>query len=131
MKDSTSSAEPVDSAALRKLLAGVARAGGTHTYQQVAQALGLEPPQTIHRLTVALESLMDEDAAAGRPLLAAVVVSRTREGLPAPGFFAHARRLDRHNGPEKGPQAAAFHAAELAAVREYFGGNEGTANERE
>lgn len=121
MTNSSSNADPVDLAALRDLLTDIARAGETRTYQQVAQALGLEPPQTIHRLTVALERLMTEDAAAGRPLLAAVVVSRTREGLPAPGFFAHVRQLGRHDGPEKGPEAGAFHAAELAAVHEHHG----------
>lgn len=118
---SSGNVDPVDLAALRDLLTGIARAGETRTYQQVAQALNLEPPQTIHRLTVALERLMSEDAAADRPLLAAVVISRTREGLPAPGFFAHARKLDRYDGPEKGPEAAAFHAAELAAVHGHHG----------
>lgn len=121
----------MDPSALRAELTAVARAGETRTYQQVAQALGLEPPQTIHRVAVALERLMEEDAAAGHPLLAAVVVSRTRDGLPAPGFFAHARNLGRYDGPEQGPQAAAFHAAELAAVHECFKESGGTANERE
>lgn len=110
----------VDPGALRGLLEDSARAGATRTYQQVATALGLEPPQTIHRVAVALEHLMSEDAAAGRPLLATVVVSRTRDGLPAPGFFAHARALGRYAGPDTGPEAAAFHAEELAAVRAYY-----------
>lgn len=113
----SNNADPVDLAALRALLTDIARVGETRTYQQVAQALNLEPPQTIHRLTVALERLMDEDVTAGRPLLAAVVISRTRDGLPAPGFFAHARKLGRYNGPEKGSEAAAFHKAELALVQ--------------
>jgi len=56
------------------------------TYQTLAKALGLSPPNTIHQLTVALESLIEEDAAAARPLIAALVVSKTRGGLPAPGF---------------------------------------------
>ena len=112
----------IDFAALGALREEIARAGTTRTYQQVATALGLEPPHTIHRLAMALERLMSEDAAAGRPLLAAVVVSRTRAGLPAPGFYAHARALGRYEGPETGPQAAAFHADELAAVHSYYGG---------
>jgi hypothetical protein len=62
---------------------------------------------------------MAEDAAAGRPLLAALVISRTRDGLPAPGFFARARALGRYDGSERGPDAAAFHAAELAAVHDF------------
>lgn len=118
---STSSTE-VDGAALRAVLEDIATRAETRTYQQVAVAAGIEPPQSIHRLTRALERLMDEDAAAGRPLLAVVVVSRTRQGLPAPGFFAHAHRLGRYQGPERGPAAADFHDRELAAVHERYAG---------
>lgn len=113
----------IDREALRDLLMQLAERGETRTYREIAQALALQPPRTIHRLTVALERLMDQDAAAGRPLLAAVVVSRTRGGLPAPGFFAHASTLGRYHGPMRGPEAAAFHATELAAAREVFGNN--------
>lgn len=65
---------------------------------------------------------MEEDAAAGRPLLAAVVVSRTRQGLPAPGFFAKARELGCYDGPEQGPAAASWHRRTLAALRAAPGG---------
>lgn len=118
---STSSAE-VDDAALRAVLEGIAARAQTRSYQQVAAAAGIEPPQSIHRLALALERLMAADTAAGRPLLAAVVVSRTRQGLPAPGFFAHARELGRYAGPERGPAAADFHTSELAAVHERYSG---------
>lgn len=64
------------------------------TYQQVAKALGLEPPRTIQRVAKATEQLMDEDVAAGRPMMAALVVSR-RDDLPAEGFFEHAVALGR------------------------------------
>ncbi|MGM0544059.1 MAG: hypothetical protein ACQERP_09310 [Pseudomonadota bacterium] len=64
------------------------------TYQQVARALGLEPPRTIQRVAQAIEQLMDEDVAAGRPMIAALVVSR-RNDLPAEGFFEHAVALGR------------------------------------
>ena len=102
---------------LRSFLAPIAARGEARTYQQVAAGLGLRPPNTIHRLALALEALMAEDAAAGRPLLAAVVVSRTRAGLPAPGFFARARELGRYAGPDSGAQAAAWHAAERRALQ--------------
>jgi len=117
----------VDREALRSLLETAAAEGETRTYQQVARSLGLQPPNTIHRVALALEDLMAEDVAADRPLLAAIVISRTREGLPAPGFFARARTLGRYDGPERGNEAAAFHAAELAAVLEWWG----TTNEHE
>jgi hypothetical protein len=65
------------------------------TYRDLAHALGLRPPQTIHRLAMALETTMYEDAAAGRPLIAALVVSKTGRGLPQEGFFALAAALGR------------------------------------
>jgi len=113
----------VDTDSLRATLERIAAAGETRTYREVAIALALEPPQTIHRLTVALERLMEEDAAAGRPLLAAVVVSRAGPGLPADGFFAQARELGRYDGPETGPRTATFHKEELAAVHALYGGS--------
>src|SRR3546814_11226642 len=54
---------------------------------------------------------------AGRPLLAAVVVSARRGGVPAPGFFRLAAELGLYFGPESGPQAALFPAMELQRVR--------------
>ena len=62
------------------------------TYQQLAAALGLTPPGTIQRVAQALETLMQEDAAQGRPMIAALVVSR-RTSLPASGFFELAVEL--------------------------------------
>src|SRR3984957_5380916 len=57
------------------------------TYQELAKALQISPPQSIHQVTEALERLMEEDAAADRPLIAALAISKARGGLPAPGFF--------------------------------------------
>lgn len=113
---------PVDALALSAYLERVAREGRTVTYQEAALALALEPPQTIHRLVMALEESMTADAAAGRPLRAAVVVSRVGRGVPAEGFFAHARALGRYDGPDAGEVARAFHARELAAVHERAAG---------
>ncbi|MGE4072422.1 MAG: hypothetical protein AB7E72_14725 [Lysobacterales bacterium] len=86
------------------------------TYQVLAQRLQLKPPHSIHRLVQALELCMHEDAAAGRPFIAARVISRARGGLPAPGFFALATVLGRHGGAETGPGAEAFHQAQLRAL---------------
>ena len=71
---------------VRRLLEAAPEGSLPVTYQQLAAALGLTPPRTIQRVAKALETLMREDAAQGRPLIAALVVSR-RSGLPAPGFF--------------------------------------------
>ena len=101
---------------VRTHLVTTAVQGTPVTYQAVARALALAPPNTIHQLTEALEFLMGEDAANGDPFIAALVISRTRGGLPAPGFFERARALGRFDGDAAGPEAWAFHAAELHAA---------------
>ena len=86
------------------------------TYRDVAKAMLLSPPQTIHQVTEALEQLMAEDAAADCPFIAAIVISKWRGGLPAPGFFDCAARLGRFVGDATGPDARAFHVAEFNAA---------------
>jgi hypothetical protein len=93
------------------------------TYQELAKALQSLPPRSIHRVTEALERLMEEDAAADRPFIAALAISKARGGLPAPGFFDCARRLGRFAGDPDGQDAWSFHAAELNAVFVRWGGS--------
>lgn len=90
------------------------------TYKDLANALDLSPPNTIHQLTVALECLIEEDAAAARPLIAALVVSKSRGGLPAPGFFDCARRVGRLEGDPSEPESAAFYATEFNKAVEFW-----------
>lgn len=78
------------------------------SYGKLAEALGVRPPHAIGRVARALETTMREDAAAGRPFAAALVVGRARGGLPARGFFDLARSLGR--GPAAGEDDRAFHA---------------------
>jgi len=86
------------------------------TYQQLADRLGLQPPHTIHRVVLALEYTMVEDAKADQPFVAALVISRARSGMPAPGFFDLAKRLGRHQGEQRGPTARSFHSEQMSAV---------------
>ncbi len=79
---------------LRELLRGLPDDAVPITYQQAAERLGLVPPRTIQRVALALEALMREDAAAGRPMVAVLVVSR-RDELPRQGFFDLAVELGR------------------------------------
>jgi hypothetical protein len=79
---------------LRELLEDLPEGRLPITYQQAAEALGLTPPRTIRRVALALETLMREDAAAGHPMIAALVVSRRGE-LPQQGFFDLAVELGR------------------------------------
>ncbi|WP_152485395.1 hypothetical protein [Halomonas sp. THAF5a] len=83
------------------------------TYQQAAEAMGLAPPRIIQRVAQALEALMREDATAGRPLIAALVVSRRGE-LPRAGFFELAVALGRL--PADPAEHAAAYRRERARV---------------
>jgi len=90
------------------------------TYQALARDLEFRPPNTIHQLTVVLERLMTEDAIEGRPMIAALVVSKARRDLPGPGFFDCATRIGRFSGDPTGPEAAAFFAAEAKAAAAFW-----------
>ena len=108
---------------LRDYLIESAVQGDPITYRELAHALALEPPRTIHRVTEALEELMHEDAVAGRPFIASLAISKIRGGLPAPAFFACARRLGRFVGDEGASDARAFYASEFNAAVAFWGGD--------
>jgi hypothetical protein len=109
--------------AVRAFLESLAKRRIPTTYQELAKALQIVPPHSIQRVTEALERLMEADAAANRPFIAALVISKARGGLPAPGFFDCARRLGRFAGNPDGQDAWSFHAAELNAVFARWGGS--------
>ena len=115
--------DPGDPAPTRDLLRAnlrmVAALGATITYHEAARGIGLAPPHVIHSVAMLLEELMDEDAAAGRPFIAAMVTSRARDGVPAPGFFEAAARLGRFRGDPWSAEAMAWHAAELALAHAF------------
>ena len=92
-----------------------------HDVQRAADRLGLEPQQTIHRVGEALETLMEDDVAAGRPMLAALCVSKTRSGIPGRGFFLKAQVFGVFSGDPTGPEARAFHVDELQRVLSFYG----------
>lgn len=83
------------------------------TYRDLAVRLEMTGSHTIHRLTDLLEETMREDHAAGRPLRAASVVSRTSGNLPQRGFFQLLRELGLYNGSEDGADAQAAHRNQL------------------
>jgi Fe-S cluster biogenesis protein NfuA len=89
------------------------------SYGALARALGLWMPGSVGKVTAALETTMREDAAAGRPFIAARAVSRARTGLPGKGFFDLARALAR--GPEEGESEREFHARELGRADKTIG----------
>jgi hypothetical protein len=90
-------------------------------YRDIASVLEVRPPNTIHQVTDALERLMEEDAAADRPFIAALAVSGTLGDLPRRGFFDCAGRLGRFAGDPEGEDARSYHASELTAAFAYWG----------
>lgn len=97
---------------LRSVLERACRERRTLTYLQAADAVDVPPPHRIHKLARLVEILLKQDVDAGRAPLAALVVSRTRSGLPAPGFFERAARL----GIFDGEDPAGFHAQMLESL---------------
>lgn len=84
------------------------------TYGAMARALGYWAPGSVARITRALEETMREDAAAGRPFIAARAVSKGAEKISAQGFFDLARALGA--GPEVGETEQGFHARQIKAI---------------
>ena len=78
---------------LRARLMELAALGQTISYGDLARELDLPAP-SIATLTAMLETLMEQDAAAERPFLAAVMAGRLGDGMPSLGFFEKAAELD-------------------------------------
>jgi hypothetical protein len=75
---------------LESRLAALAAAGETISYGALARDLGLRMAD----LTRELETLMETDAATGKPFRAALLHQRlSADHLPAPGFFQKAAEL--------------------------------------
>lgn len=101
--------------ALKGRLVDMAAHGQTITYGDLARDLALPAP-TIATLTQMLEVLMEQDAAAGRPFLAAVMAGRLGDGLPSLGFFEKAALLDANITADP----AAFVTGQRAALWAFY-----------
>ena len=99
--------------ALCAALARLAQDRRCASYGALAAELGLNGPGRIAHLTSQLEALMEQDAARGHPLRAALVIGRVSNGLPARGFFDKAQALGYDVSDPAG-----FHSAQLAALYE-------------
>ena len=106
---------------LRSTLIGLARCNRTVTYRDLAILANIPAPHSIHRLTALLEDLIREDADAGRPLLAALATSRSRERIPGRGFFCLISSLGLYDGPDDGPTARDYHRDEVEMAWAYWG----------
>lgn len=106
---------------LRRVLVAMAREQTTVTYRDLCELADIPGPCRIQRITDLLEQIVQEDLAADVPLLAAVAISRSPTGIPQRGFFQLLQKLGRYDGPDDGPDAAAFHRDELELAWAYWG----------
>jgi hypothetical protein len=95
-------------ARLRALLLDCALAGKTIPSPDLAAQAGAEPAA----LPAHLETLIREDHAAGRPLLAALAVGKDPDGASTHSFFATLRTIGRYDGQSEGPEAREWLALE-------------------
>ena len=79
------------------------------SYAELAECAQVPSPHRIHKLTMWLERLIDNEHQSAKPLRAAWVVSRQREQIPAPGFFMKCRAIGLYDGPVNDAKAKAFH----------------------
>lgn len=98
---------------IRAHLCEIAQTAQPISHHAFAKRLELSPPNTIHELTVALDQLNGEDVAADQPLIAALVVSKAKAGLPVRGFFEYTKENGLFDGDVSGPDASVFHEVEL------------------
>ncbi|TXR53601.1 hypothetical protein [Reinekea thalattae] len=114
----------IDTNAVRKTLVSYAKQATTIDYKSLCQQLGIEPPQSIQKVTALLEACQEDDANLGLPQLAAVVISKGANPIPRPGFFQTLTQLDLYHGSDEGAQAQMWHQNELEKVFEFYSDNE-------
>jgi hypothetical protein len=102
---------------IRAHLCKIAQTAQPITHHAFAKRLELSPPNTIHKLTVALEQSIDENVAADQPLIAALVISKAKAGLPVRGFFEYTKEIGLFYRDVSEPDASVFHEVELKKGR--------------
>ena len=93
-------------AGARAFLESIAKRQLLITYQELANALRILPLHSTHRVTEALERLMEKDAAADRPFIDALAISKARGGLPGASVRKRRRRSARRRETSSRPDRA-------------------------
>lgn len=91
------------------------------TYLKTASALQVAPPITIHKVTVALERLMEDATAANRPFIAVLMIRAMPGDFPQRAHFNCAVRLDRFVNNPDSQDAKSCHAIEVNATFAFWG----------
>ncbi len=89
------------------------------SYQALANVLGVTEAPIIATVTGLLETLIDEDVDAGRPVLAALAVQKGQKQLPRLGFF---EKLDLRGVIQlnQGFDERKWHTNELVKLQSFY-----------
>ena len=90
------------------------------TYRQLLRSVETVADANESLVRASLARLMDEDAIAARPFVAALVIGPQAGGLPEPWFFSKARMSGRLAPMSDELEARAFHARELQRAVSYY-----------
>ena len=110
----------VDPTAVRDRLISAARRGHKVHYADIAKAIGREikGPHWAVPIGRVLAPISEDEVAAGRPMLSAIVVSKD-SSLPGEGFFKLGQQL---GVVEPGEDVQSFAERQIRLVYEYWGG---------
>jgi hypothetical protein len=98
------------------ILQALARERGTITYSDLSQQLhNITIPHNDPAMAVMLDEISTEEFKAGRGMLSVIVVHKTGDQIPGPGFFKLAKSLGR-----KVTDKETFWIDELSAVHGYW-----------
>ena len=91
------------------ILENCSKSGKLITYGNLAREVNIPPPNTIKKLTSWLEDITLEQSRLKKPLISALVVSKSDGLLPARGFFLFCKKIGIYNGKEMGDEALRWH----------------------
>ena len=91
------------------ILENCSKSGKLITYGNLAKEVNIPPPNTIKKLTSWLEDITIERTKLKKPLISALVVSKSDGKLPARGFFLFCKKIGIYNGKETGNEALRWH----------------------
>ena len=109
-----------DTNRLRAILLECAQKEATLDYKSLTAQLGFQPPNSIGQTTALLEACQEDDALLELPQLAAVVIQKSGEPYPRPGFFQKLMQLGVYHGLDNGAAAQMWHQNELERVYRYY-----------
>lgn len=112
--------QPPDTNQLRQILVDLAKKRATIDYKTLTTLLAFNPPNSIAKTTALLEACQTDDALLQQPQIAALVIQKSGDPCPRPGFFQKLTELGVYQGSDRGIEASMWHQNELEKVFNYY-----------